>query len=122
MKRLTKREEEIMNYLWDKGASFVKEIQKSFPEPKPHYNTVSTIVRNLEDKGWIKHESFGHTHRYFASISRDEYGRKAIKNYVKNYFDDSYKAVVSMLIEEKNINIDEIKEMIEKIKKDKTNE
>ena len=122
MKKLTKREEEIMNYLWENGASFVKEIQNSFPEPKPHYNTVSTIVRMLEERGCIDHESFGHTHRYFAAISKDDYGRNAIKNYVKNYFDDSYKDVVSMFIKENDIDIDEIKEMLEKIKKGNNNE
>lgn len=122
MKKLTKREEEIMNYLWDKGASFVKEIQNSFPDPKPHYNTISTIVRNLEEKDCIGHESFGHTHRYFAAISKDDYGRNAIKNYVKNYFDDSYKAVVTMFLEDENLDIEEIKDMIEKIKKSKNNE
>jgi len=122
MKKLTKREEEIMNYLWDNGASFVKEIQNSFPDPKPHYNTVSTIVRNLEEQGCIDHESFGHTHRYFASLTKDDYGRNAIKNYVKNYFDDSYKAVVTMFLEDENLDIEEIKDMIEKIKKSKNNE
>jgi len=122
MKKLTKREEEIMNYLWENGASFVKEIQNSFPEPKPHYNTISTIVRNLEEKDCINHESFGNTYRYYAAISKDEYGKLAIKNYVKNYFDNSYKTVVSMFIEEDGMNIDEIKEIIDNIKKRKNNE
>ena len=122
MKKLTKREEEIMNYLWDKGASFVKEIQDSFPDPKPHYNTVSTIVRNLEEKGCIDHESFGNTYRYFAAISKDDYGSIAIKNNVKNYFNNSYKKVVSMFIEENGLDIEEIKDMIEEIKKGRENE
>jgi BlaI family transcriptional regulator, penicillinase repressor len=115
MKRLTKREEEIMTILWENDAMFVKDIIKLLPDPTPHYNTISTIVRGLEDKGFIDHEQFGNTYRYFAKISKDEYGRKAMKDFVSKYFNRSYSSVVSMFVEEKEISTEEIKELIKQV-------
>lgn len=115
MKRLTKREEEIMTILWENDAMFVKDIIKLLPDPTPHYNTISTIVRGLEDKGFIDHEQFGNTYRYFAKISKDEYGRKAMKDFVSKYFNRSYSNVVSMFVEEKEISTEEIKELIKQV-------
>lgn len=115
MKRLTKREEEIMNSLWAKGAMFVKEILKLLPDPKPHYNTISTIVRGLEEKGFIDHEQFGNTHRYFAKITKDDYSKGTMKDFISKYFNKSYSSVVSMFVEEEEISTDEIKELINKV-------
>ena len=115
MKRLTKREEEIMTILWENDAMFVKDIIKLLPDPTPHYNTISTIVRGLEEKGFIDHEQFGNTYRYFAKISKDEYGRKAMKDFVSKYFNRSYSNVVSMFVEEKEISTEEIKELIKQV-------
>lgn len=115
MKRLTKREEEIMTILWDSDAMFVKDIIKLLPDPTPHYNTISTIVRGLEEKGFIDHEQFGNTYRYFAKVSKDEYGRKAMKDFVSKYFNRSYSNVVSMFVEEKEISTEEIKELIKQV-------
>ena len=112
MKHLTNREEEIMEVFWTKGAIYVKDIVDEMPEPKPHYNTVSTIVRGLEDKGFVGHEQFGNTYRYFAAISRDEFSKNTIKNLVSKYFDKSYSSVVSMFVEEEKISLDEIKALI----------
>ncbi|MCE1197842.1 MAG: BlaI/MecI/CopY family transcriptional regulator [Marinilabiliales bacterium] len=116
MKHLTNREEEIMEIFWEKGAIYVKDIVDVMPEPKPHYNTVSTIVRGLEEKGFVGHEQFGNTHRYHAVITREEFSKITIKNMVGKYFNKSYASVVSMFVEEENISIEEIKELIKQAK------
>ena len=116
MKHLTNREEELMELFWQKGPSYVKEIVDELPEPKPHYNTISTIVRGLEEKGFLGHEQFGNTHRYFAAISREEFSKNTLKNMVGKYFNQSYASVVSMFVEEENISIEEIKELINQAK------
>lgn len=115
--RLTNREEQIMDYLWEHGASFVKEIISMFDDPKPHYNTISTIVRNLEQKGYIDHEDFGSTYRYFASISKEEFVKKNVKLQVQKYFNNSYQSFISSLVESNDLSIEEIKELIELSKK-----
>src|SRR5512133_3581346 len=124
MKHLTNREEEIMEIFWEKGPSYVKEIIDELPDPKPHYNTISTIVRGLEEKGFLGHEQFGNTHRYLAIISREEFSRNTIKNIVGKYFDKSYSSVVSMFVEEEKISVEEIKALIRQVEdnKDKSHE
>ncbi len=124
MKHLTNREEEIMEIFWEKGAIYVKDIVDEMPEPKPHYNTISTIVRGLEDKGFVGHEQFGNTYRYSAIISREEFSKDTIKSMVGKYFNKSYASVVSMFVEEEKISIEEIKELIKQAKsaKNESNE
>jgi predicted transcriptional regulator len=112
MKHLTNREEEIMELFWEKGPLFVKEIIEQLGEPKPHYNTISTIVRLLEEKGFVGHEQFGNTHRYYAIISREEFSRNTLKNMVGKYFNQSYASVVSMFVQEEKISLEEIQELI----------
>ncbi len=112
MKHLTNREEEIMDIFWEKGSLYVKEIVDEIVEPKPHYNTISTIVRGLEEKGFVGHEQFGNTYRYAAIISREEFSRNTIKSMVGKYFNKSYASVVSMFVEEEKISVEEIKELI----------
>ena len=119
MKHLTNREEEIMEIFWEKGAIFVKDIVDEMPDPKPHYNTVSTIVRGLEEKGFVGHEQFGNTYRYSAIISREEFSKDTLKNMVGKYFNKSYASVVSMFVEEENISLEEIKELINQAKSGK---
>lgn len=119
MKRLTEKEEEIMQHLWDRGPLFVREILEKYPEPKPHYNTVSTVVRVLEEKGFVDHHVYGSTHQYFAVISRDQYKGKALRRVVAGYFNNSYTNVVSSLIEEESLSVDELKKLIKKIEKGK---
>jgi len=116
MKHLTNREEEIMELFWQKGALYVKEVIDELPEPKPHYNTISTIVRGLEEKGFVGHEQFGNTHRYAAIITREEFSRYTLKSMVGKYFNKSYASVVSMFVEEEKISLDEIKELINQAK------
>ena len=115
--KLTKREEQIMDYLWENGPSFVKDIKASFDDPQPHYNTVSTLVRNLEQKNMIDHEDFGTTYRYFAAVSKEEFVKNNLKNDVRKYFDNSYKSLVSSLVESNDLTLDEIKELIELAKR-----
>jgi len=112
MKHLTNREEEIMEFFWEQGPMFVKELIELFSDPKPHYTTVSTMVRGLEEKGFLNHEQFGNTYRYFAIISREEFSNSSIKNLVSKYFNSSYSSVVSMFVEEQKISAEEIKELI----------
>ncbi len=119
MKHLTNREEEIMDIFWQKESVFVKDIIDELPEPKPHYNTISTIVRGLEEKGFVGHEQFGNTYRYFAIISRDEFSKNTIKNLVSKYFDKSYSSVVSMFVEEEKISVEEIKALIRQVEDNK---
>lgn len=121
MKHLTNREEEIMELFWGKGSLFVKEIIDLLPPPKPHYNTISTIVRILEDKSFIGHEQFGNTYRYFALISREEFSRNTIKEVVGKYFNKSYASVVSMFVKEEKISPEEIQELIRQAKSTKNN-
>ena len=115
MKHLTNREEEIMNLFWEKGHLFVKEVIDEMAEPKPHYNTISTIVRGLEEKGFLDHEQFGNTHRYFAIISREEFSKNTLKKMVGKYFNKSYASVVSMFVQEEKISLEEIKELIRQV-------
>ena len=116
MKRLTSKEEEILGYFWAKGPLFVRELLDLQEEPKPHYNTLSTLVRTLEEKGYIGYKVFGNTHQYYALISEDEYRKKTLKQVVDKYFDNSYTRVVSTLIEEEALTLDELQELIQQIK------
>lgn len=117
MRRLTEKEEEIMQYFWDNGPMFVREILEKYPDPKPHYNTISTVVRLLEEKDFVDHKAYGSTFQYFAVVSRETYKGKALKKVISDYFDNSYMNVVSTLIEEENLSVDELKGLIDKIEK-----
>ena len=86
MKRLTAKEEEIMGYFWEKGPLFVKQLLEYYEEPKPHFNTLSTIVRGLEDKGFLSHNTFGNTYQYYAAVSETEYSKGTLKNVIAKYF------------------------------------
>ena len=99
-----------MERFWDRGALFVHDLIRDMDEPKPHYNTVSTIVRSLEEKGFVGHERFGTTYRYFPLLSREEFGRMSLQNAVGKYFNRSYLSVLSMFVEEKKITPEEIKD------------
>ena len=106
-----------MAHLWNHGPSFVKDIKASFGDPMPHYNTVSTMVRNLEQKKMIAHEDFGTTYRYFAAVTKEEYVKTNLKKDVRKYFDNSYKSLVSSLVESNELSIEEITELIEMAKR-----
>jgi BlaI family transcriptional regulator, penicillinase repressor len=106
-----------MNFLWENGKSFVKDIISSLDNPKPHYNTISTIVRNLEQKGYIDHEDFGSTFRYFAKVSKEDFVKNNVRQQVEKYFNNSYMSFISSLVESNDLSIEEIKELIELAKK-----
>jgi BlaI family transcriptional regulator, penicillinase repressor len=113
MDKLTIKEEEIMQILWKLEKAFVKEIVALLPDPKPHYNTISTIIRRMETKGFIKHEAFGSTHRYIPVIPREDYQKKYFANAIQNYFENSYKNLVSFFAKEEKISADELREIID---------
>jgi BlaI family penicillinase repressor len=115
MTKLTAKEEEIMGHFWEKGPLFVKQLQELYDEPKPHFNTLSTIVRTLEDKGYLGHTVFGTTHQYNAVVTAEEYNRGTLHGVINKYFNNSYKRVVSALIEEENISIDELRMLINEV-------
>ncbi len=121
MDKLTNKEEEIMQVLWQLKKAFVKEVIDHLPVPKPHYNTVSTVIRKMEDKSFVAHETFGNTHRYYPTLSKEEYRNKYFSAAVNNYFENSYKNVVSFFAKEEKISADELREIIKIIESKKNN-
>ncbi|MEP3211296.1 MAG: BlaI/MecI/CopY family transcriptional regulator [Maribacter sp.] len=119
MQKLTNKEEEIMKILWQLEKAFVKEIRAELQGDKPHYNTLSTIVRNLEDKKYVGHEAFGNTHRYYPLVSKESYRKKFINSTIADYYDNSYKSLVSFFAKEEKISVDELKEIINLIENKK---
>lgn len=118
MKELTKAEEQVMQILWELKKGFVKDILARMPEPKPAYNTVSTIVRILETKGFISHKAYGKTHEYFPLIAKDDYSNFYLKNFVGNYFGGSFQKLVSFFAKENDLNTRELEEMLKYVEKD----
>ena len=119
MKRLTKKEEVIMNHFWDRGPLFVRELRELYPEPRPHFSTLSTQVRTLQDEGFIGHKSYGPTYQYFAKVTREEYNSRSLTGLIDKYFDNSYINAVSALVREEKITVEELKELIDLIEKGK---
>lgn len=117
IRELTKAEEEIMQKLWALEKGFVKDIIEELPEPKPAYNTVSTIIRILETKGFVGHESFGKSHRYYPLIDKDEYKNFATGKLVSSYFDNSAKEMLSFFLEKEKLNVKEVDEIFKIIDK-----
>ena len=115
MYKLTKKEEELMQIFWERGPMFVKDIVPLYDEPKPHFNTISTMVRTLESKGFLDHEAFGNTYRYYPVILHEEFSKDVLGGVVTRYFENSYRQVVSALIEEEKISIEELEELIRKV-------
>ncbi len=111
MKELTRAEEEIMQVLWKKEKALVREIIDSLPEPKPAYTTVSTIVRILEKKGFVDHQSFGKVHQYFPLVAKKNYTRKLFKGMLNNYFGNSVRQLVSFFSREKNLSVSDLEEL-----------
>ena len=112
MQKLTNKEEGVMKILWHLKKAFVKEIQEEFAENKPHYNTLSTLVRTLVDKGFVGYEAFGNTHRYYPKISKESYRKQHISTSMADYYDNSYKNLVSFFAKEEKISVAELKEII----------
>ena len=119
MQKLTNKEEEIMHILWRLNKAFVKDVLAEIEEDKPHYNTLSTIIRNLEEKGYVAYNAYGKTHQYYPIVSLEEYRKKFMNSAIKDYFNNSYKNVVSFFAKEDKISIEELKEIIELIESKK---
>jgi predicted transcriptional regulator len=116
MKELTKAEEQIMQILWDLEKGFVKDMLEQFPEPRPAYNTVSTICRILVKKGFLDHRTYGNSHQYFPLISREDYTRDYLNNFVGNYFGNSIEKLVSFFSKQNKVDIREAERIIELMK------
>ena len=119
MKKLAKREEQIMQVYWDLGKAFIKEVIPHLPDPKPHYNSVATMVKILEEKGFLDHETVGNLYRYFPVVSREDYQKHAMKDIVSQYFDNSYPSMLAFFAKEQKISESELNEILEIIKSSK---
>jgi predicted transcriptional regulator len=111
LKELTKAEEQVMQILWQLKEAIVKDIIEQMPDPKPAYNTVSTVVRVLEGKGFIDHKAYGNSHVYYALITEDQYKKFTFDKMMKNYFSNSYQSLVSFIVDEKKLGVKELDEL-----------
>jgi BlaI family transcriptional regulator, penicillinase repressor len=111
IKELTKAEEQVMQVLWEIKEGFVKDILEKFPDPKPAYTTVSTIIRILEEKGFVGHKAFGKTHQYYPLIEKHIYTRVYMKGILKKYFSNSLRQMVSFFSQEKGLTVSELVEL-----------
>ncbi|WP_016990050.1 BlaI/MecI/CopY family transcriptional regulator [Flavobacterium sp. ACAM 123] len=119
MQNLTNKEEEIMHILWKLEKAFVKEVMAEITEDQPHYNTLSTIVRNLEEKGYVSHNAFGNTHQYYPVVSIADYRKRFMNTAIDNYFNSSYKNMVSFFAKEEKISAEELREILAMIENPK---
>ena len=115
MKKLTNKEREVMELFWQYGPMFVRELLEHYEEPRPHVNTLSTIVRKLEREGYIGHKQYGSTYQYHALISEQDYAKRNIFRLVDDYIEDSYKGLVSTFLKEEKLSVDELRELISQV-------
>ena len=116
MKKLSNKEREVMELFWQHGPMFVRELLEHYEEPRPHFNTLSTIVRRLEHEGYIGHKQYGSTYQYHALISEEDYAKRNIFRLVDDYIEDSYKGLVSAFLKEEKLSVDELRELISQVK------
>lgn len=114
---LTPKEEELMNMFWERGGLYVKEIVEMYPDPKPHFNTLSTFVRGLEEKGYLSHEEKGNSYKYFAAVSREEFHNESLKGVIGKYFNNSVLSAVSSLVEEEALSVEDLKNLISQVER-----
>jgi predicted transcriptional regulator len=119
MQKLAKREEQIMQVFWNLEKAFIKEIIPELPDPKPHYNSVATMVKILEEKGFLSHESIGNIFRYYPVITKENYQKHAMKDIVNQYFNNSYPSMLAFFAKEQKISESELDEILEIIKSSK---
>lgn len=119
LKELTKAEDQVMQILWRLQKGFVKDIIDEMPNPKPAYNTVSTIVRILETKGFVDHKAYGKTHEYFPLITREKYTKFYLNNMIKGYFNGSFQNLVSFFAKENKMDVHELEKLLEELKNQK---
>ena len=118
MKELTKAEEQVMQILWQIQKGFVKDIIEKMPSPKPAYNTVSTIVRILEQKGFVDHKTYGKTHEYFPLVEKSTYTKFYFNNFLAGYFNNSFEGLVSFFAKENDLDVKDVEELMKHIKQD----
>lgn len=118
MRELTRAEEQIMQILWGLEKGFVKDILAKMNEPKPAYNTVSTIIRILERKGFVKHETYGKSHEYYPIVSKDDYRSFSIKNLLSGYFGGSFSRLASFFAKDENLDLKELEKLMNEMKND----
>lgn len=116
MQKLAKREEQIMQAFWTLGKAFIKEIIPELPDPKPHYNSVATMVKILEEKGFLSHETIGNIFRYYPVITKEDYQKHAMKDIVSQYFNNSYPSMLAFFAKEQEISESELNKILEIIK------
>jgi len=117
MKPLTKAEEQIMQVLWQLEKAYLREVVDAMPNPKPHQNTVATLLKILVEKEFVGITVMNRHHQYFPAVSKDEYSKRSMKQLVKGYFEGSFSNVVSFLVKENNISVDELENLLKQIKK-----
>ncbi|MCK6618796.1 MAG: BlaI/MecI/CopY family transcriptional regulator [Cyclobacteriaceae bacterium] len=116
MRELTKAEDQIMQVLWKLEKAFVKDVLEHLPKPKPAYNTVSTIIRILEVKGFVGHKAYGKTYEYFPLISKEQYKKFYMHEVLKGYFDGSFQNLVSFFVKESKLSEKELTELVKELK------
>lgn len=119
MEKLTRQEEKAMLALWKIGKGFAKDVLENFPENPPHYNTISSLIRSLESKGYVGHNAYGNTYEYYPLVTKEAYTSQFLSGFIGSYFEDSYKEVVSFFAKEQKLSIDDLKEIIALIEKNK---
>jgi BlaI family transcriptional regulator, penicillinase repressor len=117
LKPLTKAEEQVMQAIWKLNKAFLREIVDAMPVPKPHQNTVATILKILIDKKYVKADVIGRMHQYYPAVSKDIYSKASMKNLVKGYFEGSFKDAVSFMVKENNLSIEELELLLQTLKK-----
>jgi predicted transcriptional regulator len=118
MKQLTNAEEAVMQVVWRLGQGFVREILNELPEPKPAYNTVATLVKILEQKGFVAHEAFGKSYRYYPLVSEAAYKRATVESVLKKYFSSSYKELLSFFVKNEDLSLQDIEALTEQLRQE----
>lgn len=113
--QLTPKEEELMQLLWDNEPILISKLVELYPDPKPHFNTVSTVIRRLEAKGFVGHDEIGGSFRYYSKVKKENFRDKGLRDFIKNYFGGSYYGAVSALVEDDKISAKELKELLQLI-------
>lgn len=121
MEKLTAKEEEVLGLFWKKGPLYVREIVELYENPKPHFNTISTIVRSLEEKGYVGHTPKGKSYQYHAIVAEEDMGKKSLSSIVGRYFRNSYLRVISSLVEDGNIPVEDLRKLLDEVEKSHNN-
>lgn len=121
MEKLTAKEEEVLGLFWKKGPLYVRDIVELYENPKPHFNTISTIVRSLEEKGYVGHTPKGKSYQYHAIVAEEDMGKKSLSSIVGRYFRNSYLRVVSSLVEDGNIPVEDLRKLLDEVEKSHNN-